>query len=288
MTARRIITVAERRTRLAERHCLTTATRTDDVAEIADSVVALHSTDPATVYLSAMARMRHPSIAAVSTALYDDRTIVRHHAMRRTLWVFTPDVARIAHAACTVTLAEAQHKRLAKMVEDSGIATDGAAWSQTAKAETLAALASLGTATARQLGKHVPSLTEKLQLIVGGRTVNTQGAHTRLLLNLGFDGAIIRGRPKGSWNASEYPWSVADQWLPGGLAGADPQTAAADLARLYLARFGPATTESAMAATSSVRVAVVRQFRSARRVRRSATVIIRRVIMVAARRCDPA
>jgi len=242
MMTRRMITVAERRTRLAERHCLTTATRTDDVAAIADSVVALHSTDPATVYLSAVARMRHPSIDAVSTALYDDRTIVRHHAMRRTLWVFTPDVARIAHAACTVTLAEAQNKRLAKMVEDSGIATDGAAWSRTAKAETLAALASLGTATARQLGKHVPSLTEKLQLIVGGRTVNTQGAHTRLLLNLGFDGAIIRGRPKGSWNASEYPWSVADQWLPGGLAGADPQTAAADLARVYLARFGPATT----------------------------------------------
>src|SRR3954454_4153920 len=242
MTARRTITVGERRSRLADRHRLTGATRTDDVAAIADAVVGLHSTDPATVYLSAVARMQHPSIDVVSRALYDDRTVVRHHAMRRTLWVFTPGVARIAHAACTVALAEAQNKRLARMVEDSGIATDGAAWSKSAKADLLVALASMGSATARQLGKQVPSLTEKLQLVVGGRTVNTQGAHTRLLLNLGFDGAIIRGRPKGSWNASEYPWSVADEWLPGGLTGEDPRDAAAGLARLYLDRFGPATT----------------------------------------------
>src|SRR3954466_5110321 len=242
MTARRTITVGERRTRLAERHRLTNATRTDDVAAIADSVVALHSTDPATVYLSAVARMQHPSIDVVSRALYEEHTVVRHHAMRRTLWVFTPGVARIAHAACTVGLAQAQNKRLAKMVEDSGIATDGAAWAKAAKAELLVALASMGSATARQLGKQVPSLTEKLQLVVAGRTVNTQGAHTRLLLNLGFDGAIIRGRPKGSWNASEYPWSVADQWLPGGLAGGDPQTAAVQLARLYLDPLRPDPT----------------------------------------------
>ena len=39
MTARRRITVGERRARLAERHRLTTATKTDDVAAIADSVV---------------------------------------------------------------------------------------------------------------------------------------------------------------------------------------------------------------------------------------------------------
>lgn len=242
MTALRKITVGERRDRLAKRHRLTTATRTDDVAAIADSVVALHSTDPATVYLSAIARMQHPTIEAVSTAIYDDRTVVRHHAMRRTLWVFTPEVARIAHAACTASLAQTQRKLLARMVEDTGIATNGAAWSEGAKAETLAALASMGSATARQLGKQVPSLTEKLRRVIGGNTVNTQGAHTRLLLSLGFDGAIIRGRPNGSWNTSEYPWSVAEQWLPGGLAGADPQTAAADLARRYLDRFGPATT----------------------------------------------
>jgi mRNA-degrading endonuclease toxin of MazEF toxin-antitoxin module len=242
MTARRTFTDAQRRARLATRHRLLAATRTDDVATIADSVVALHSTDPATVYLSAMARMKHPSIEAVSKALYDDRTVVRHHAMRRTLWVLTPQMARWAHAACTVAVATTQWKRLARMVEDSGVATNGAAWAKVASADTLAALTSLGTATARQVGRAVPELTQKLHLNVGGKNVAVGGAHTRLLLNLGFDGAIVRGRPSGSWINSEYPWSVAQEWIPGGLAGEDVDSGAAELARNYLARFGPAST----------------------------------------------
>jgi hypothetical protein len=240
VTARPKITDDQRRARLAHRHRLLPNRRTDDVAVIADSVVALHSTDPSTVYLSAMARMEHPSADAISRALYDDRTVVRHHAMRRTLWVMSPEIARLAHAACTVALATTQWKRLAKMIEDSGIASDGAAWAEAAKTDMIAALTELGTATARELGKAVPALTEKIQFSVGG-SVNSQGAHTRVLLNLGFDGAIVRGRPNGSWNTSEYPWSIAERWLPGGIDGADVSTAAADLARHYLHRFGPAT-----------------------------------------------
>ena len=245
MTARRTITDEQRRARLAIRHCLTASERTDDVAAITNSVVALHSTDPATVYLSAMARMKHPSIDAVSAALYDERAVVRHHAMRRTLWVFTPGVAQWAHAACTTALASAQWKRLAGMVEDSGISNDGMAWVKTARGDTLAALGSMGSATARQLGKAVPALTEKLHLAVGKSYAASQGAHTRLLLNLGFDGAIVRGRPNGSWVSSEYPWSVTEQWLPGNLSldsDAGAGAAAAELARCYLARYGPATT----------------------------------------------
>lgn len=241
MTTRRLITDTQRRARIATRHRLVPTRRTDDVAVITDSVVALHSTDPATVYLSAMARMAHPSIEAVSTALYDDRTVVRHHAMRRTLWVMTPEVARQAHGACTVALAKSEWKRLAQMIEDSGIADDGAAWAEVARTDTLAALTSMGTTTARQLGKTVPALAQKLQLAPGTSYAATPGVHTRVLLNLGFDGAIVRGRPNGSWIASEYPWTVADLWLSGGIAGAEVEVAAAELARRYLDRFGPAT-----------------------------------------------
>lgn len=245
MAARRRISDQQRRARLGVRHRLVPAARTDDVAAITDSVVALHSTDPATVYLSAMARMKHPSVEAVSKALYDDRTVVRHHAMRRTLWVFTPQTARWAHAACTTALAPAQWKRLAQMVEESGIAEDGEAWVAAARSDTLAALRKLGTATARQLGQAVPALTEKLVLAPGKSYAATQGAHTRVLLNLGFDGAIVRGRPGGSWTNSEYAWSVMEEWLADTLSGefadVDAATGARALAGAYLARFGPAT-----------------------------------------------
>ena len=242
MTVKRTITDAQRRRRLAWRHMLVATARTDDIATMADSVVALHSSDPSTVYLSAVARMQHPSIDAISAALYDDRTIVRHHAMRRTLWVMTPRTARWAHAACTAALATTEWQRLAKMVEGSGVATHGAAWVATARADTLDALTAMGVATARQLGKAVPALTAKLQLAPGKSYAATQGAHTRLLLNLGFDAAIVRGRPGGSWNTSEYPWSLADDWVPGGIAGEDVQIAVTELARGYVARFGPVTT----------------------------------------------
>jgi hypothetical protein len=54
----RRMTVDERRARLAVRHHLATSARTDDVVAIADGMVALHATDPATVFLSTAARMR--------------------------------------------------------------------------------------------------------------------------------------------------------------------------------------------------------------------------------------
>ncbi|MGZ4679810.1 MAG: hypothetical protein ACXVIH_07445 [Ilumatobacteraceae bacterium] len=49
MASRPSITNEQRRARLALRHRLSPSTRTDDVAAITESVVALHSTDPATV-----------------------------------------------------------------------------------------------------------------------------------------------------------------------------------------------------------------------------------------------
>lgn len=241
MARPRRITVAERRTRIALRHRLAPSARTDDVAAIADAVVALHSTDPASVYLSAVARMAHPSLDAVDDALYERRTVVRHHAMRRTLWVMTPPVARTAHAACTTGLAPTEWNRLARMIEESGIADDGDAWVDDAKVQVLTALAEVDAATARQLGASVPALQAKLQVAPGKRYATTQGAHTRVLTNLGFDGSIMRGRPS-SWVNSEYAWTSAEQWLPGGLHGLERDEAAADLARRYLAAFGPAST----------------------------------------------
>ena len=177
----------------------------------------------------------------MSTALYDDRSLVRHHAMRRTLWVLTPDDARVVHAACTAALAPVEWQRLERLVVESGVADDGAAWVREARAETMAALRRLGQATARQLGAEAPALRAKLHLAVGKPYAGTQGAHTRVLLNLGFEGEVVRGAPTGSWITSEYTWSPMEAWLPGGIAGLDAREAAAALAARYLARFGPVT-----------------------------------------------
>jgi hypothetical protein len=230
----------ERRARLAQRHLLLASTRTDDVAAIADALVALHSSDPVSVYLSAAARMANPSIEAIEQALYTDRRLIRHHAMRRTLWVATPGVVRRMHAAATEALLEPERRRTVKLLSNSGVADPGA-WLAEAEAEVLADLRKHGPSTARDVGRRVPTLRQPLQLAPGKSYAATQGAHTRVLTILGFAGQMLRTRPV-NWTSGAYAYAAAEDWLPGGLVTADARTAAGELAGHWLRRFGPATT----------------------------------------------
>lgn len=236
----RVIGAAERRARLAVRHRLLPRLRTDDLSELVDDLVALHSSDPVTVYLSAVARMRTPSPAAVSRALYDDRSLVRHHAMRRTLWVATPDVVRRLHAAATRALVAPERRRTSAMLAAAGVA-DPESWLDGARNLVLSDLETHGPSTARELGQRIPALARPLRLPSARQQDPSQAAHTRVMLNLGFAGDVLRVQPTGSWVNGAYRYAVAEQWLPGGLGNLDPEAAAADLAAHYLRRFGPAT-----------------------------------------------
>ncbi len=237
----RTIGVAERRARLARRHRLLPTTRTDDVARIADDLVALHSTDPVTVFLSAMVRMRHPSVEAVEQALYDERSVVRHHAMRRTLWVATPDVVRLMHAAATRKLVGPEHRRTAKLLEENGIA-DPDSWLADARDQVVAALDEHGPLTARALGNKVPALRHKIVMAPGKKWSATVSAHTRVLLSLGFEGEIVRTKPTGTWINGAYTYAAMDDWLEGGLGDLDEREAARELALRWLRAFGPGTS----------------------------------------------
>lgn len=236
------VSTAERRARLAARHRLTAGARAHTVAEVADSLVGLHSSDPVTVYLSAAARVREATIEAISAALYDERSVVRHHAMRRTLWVFTPAVARLAHAASTRRLVGPQRATLGKVLVESGVTTDPDAWLDDALTRIRSALRELGEATTRQLGGRVPALRVPLHYATGKPYGGTIAAHTLVLTLLGFMGEIVRGRPTGSWINGQYRWAEARAWIDGGLdAGLDQTAALATMVERYLAAFGPAT-----------------------------------------------
>ena len=58
-------TTEERRRRIGVRHHLAGRAKTDDVAAVARSFIGLHGTDPATVFLSAAARMKKPTVGAI-------------------------------------------------------------------------------------------------------------------------------------------------------------------------------------------------------------------------------
>lgn len=239
----RRFTVAERRARLAVRHRLAPSARVDDdVVAIARSVVALHATDPLTVVLSTLVRMRTPDQAAVERALFEDRTIVRMLAMRRTLWgVAVPDMA-VVQAAAADRVAVDERKRLAKVLEEAGVAADGDAWIAEAIEAAVAAVRERGPMTATALAEAVPALATRLTLSPGKRYEATVSVASRLLTVLGAEGHLVRGRPRGSWTGTQHHWATPQDWLGERLPPPmDPDAARAALAEAWLARFGPAT-----------------------------------------------
>jgi hypothetical protein len=234
----------QRRARLARRHHLAAPARASDVATVARDLVGFHGSDPASVFLSARARLRKPAatVAALEKALYDDRTLVRTLCMRRTMFVVPVELVPVVQAAVTEALLPGERRRTVQLIEQSGVAADGAAWLKEMEAATLAEIAARGEATGAELSKAVAGLNRQIPVGEGKTWAGTIGLSTRVLFLLSTAQRIVRGRPRGSWTSSQYRWSPIEAWLPGGVPVMEPAAARAELARCYLASFGPATT----------------------------------------------
>lgn len=229
----------ERRARLARRHRLTPRRHADDVHDAVSSVVALHSSDPATVVLSAWARTRGFEPAMLERALYEKRTLVRMLGMRRTLFVVPRELVEVVDAACTRAVAANERRKLERFVAESGVADDPAAWVDEASDAAVAALRARGDASTSELAGDHPLLAGKLRLGVGTRWEAEVGAATRILPLLAATGAIVRDRPRGGWTGSQYRWVPIERLGP--RRDIEPEAARAELVRAWLAAFGPAT-----------------------------------------------
>ena len=229
----------ERRERLGVRHHLARRTRSVEVA--AADLVGLHSSDPATVFLSARARVDDFVPAHLEDALYARRSLVRMLGMRRTLFVVPSDLAGVVDAACTKALVPAQRRRLVAMLVEQVVADDAEAWLDDLSSRTMAALTERGEATARELTADVPELATKLAVGHGKTWGGTVGLSTRVLFLLATEGRIVRTRPLGSWTSGQYRWAPVERWLDGGIEPMPAADARAALLRRWLWAFGPAT-----------------------------------------------
>jgi hypothetical protein len=246
-----------RRSRLANRHALVPARRVESVVDAIDAVVALHSSDPTSVFLSAAARLRSATAVAIERALYDERVAVRHHAMRRTIWVMTPDVARAAHAGFGRKIAAAERRRTAAMFgEDEAWVADGI---DRVVAAVESAAGPIGT---REVGAGVPDLAQPRTVNPGKPSESTMAPHSRLLLCAAFEGRITRGRPMGSWIGSQYVWIPSGRWHGIDWTEPDEITGAAEVVGRYLARFGPVTLDDVVWWTGSTKSLVRRALES--------------------------
>jgi Winged helix DNA-binding domain len=237
----RRVGVRERRARLGARHGL--ATHASTVEDGAGAVVGLHSSDPATVFLSSWARVDNFESADLGDALYRRRSLVRMLGMRRTLFVVPVELAPVMHEACTKALIPAQRARLVRMLEQQSVAPSGRgeAWLENVAAETLAALAARGEASARELTVDVPQLGAKLSFGEGKSWAGMMGVSTRVLFLLATEGLIVRTRPLGAWTSGQYRWAPTEHWLGAPLREIDHIEACSELLGRWLRSFGPAT-----------------------------------------------
>jgi hypothetical protein len=235
------IGVAQRRARLAVRHHLAPSTQAPDAVTATRGMLALHATDPVTVYLSAWARVTGHLVPELEKALYDDRVLIRMLGMRRTIFVVPVELAPVVQAACTRAIAARERRKTEQFLVEGGVTDDPVPWLARVEAATLAALRERGTALSTDLSAAVPELAERVVVARGKAYEGSQSVASRVLPLLAADGVVVRGRPRGSWlSGGQYWWSPLDDWLPGGLPSLEPAEAQAALARAWLWTFGPA------------------------------------------------
>ena len=244
------------------------------VGEVAESLVALHATDPVTVYLSAWARSRCAA-EDVDAALYAERAVVRMLGMRRTVFVVPAGLARVVQAACTDDVAARMRRQMEKDLASGGVGDgDAGGWLRDVEAGVLRALAARGGgAPGAQLSADEPRLRTQLVYAAGKSYGGAANITSRVLILMAAEGRMIRGNRRGGWSSGQFEWFLPEAWLrrpedapaPGGGAafasagdtdgapgmhgagadaglggGIDAGAARTELARRWLAAFGPA------------------------------------------------
>jgi hypothetical protein len=266
----RKVSVTERRGRLVERQRLGAPGRTaDSVAEVASALVALHATDPVTVYLSARARSGCTA-QDVDTALYAERSVIRMLGMRRTVFVLPAELGGVVQAACTDDVARRMRRGLEKDLAGGDVGDgDPGGWLRSLEDGVLRALAARGGgASGAQLSADEPRLRTQLSYAPGKAYGGPANITSRVLVMIAAEGRMIRGHRRGGWTSGQFEWWLPEAWLrrgdgiaaadaaaPAGDGGAgvpsngldadlgaglDPGAARAELARRWLTAFGPA------------------------------------------------
>jgi hypothetical protein len=235
--------VRERRARLGLRHRLAGGALAGNPVEVARSLVAVHSTDPSSVYLTLLARMTGGDIGCVDRALYQDRALIRLLGMRRTVFVTALDIAPLIQAACSRAVAATERRKLLGRLAESGVGDDVGRWLAEVEQAALTALTARGEATAAELAGDDPRLQTQIVLARGKSYEGRQNVSSRVLFLLAAQGQVVRGRPRGSWTSHQYRWAPLALWCPQGLDGWAAEAAEVELARRWLRAYGPAPAE---------------------------------------------
>jgi Winged helix DNA-binding domain len=231
----------ERRARLARRHRLAPGQRAWDVVEAARSMVCLHGTNSSTVFLSTWARVEGMTVPDLDRALYADRSLVKHLAMRRTLFVFPRETLSAAQAGASDRVAAAERRRLVRHVENAGLFEDGERWLADASKEVLAALTGGREATSSELRAEIPLLEGSIVYGEGKSWGGRMSVAPRVLTTLAAAGQVVRASNDGVWTANRPRWASMESWLGEEIPRCSEAEGVARLVEAWLRAFGPGT-----------------------------------------------
>jgi len=204
-------------------------------------MVCLHATDPATIYLSGWARVEDMTVADLDFALYVDRSVVKHLAMRRTLFIFPREVMSFVQAGASNRVAEAEQRRLIRDVEKAGLHRNGERWLSEAWKEVLAELSGGQEATSSELRDEIPLLEGSIAYGEGKSWGGRLSVGPRVLTTLSAAGQIVRSSNVGAWTTSRPRWASMESWLGEEIAPRPEAEGVARLVEQWLRVFGPGT-----------------------------------------------
>lgn len=247
----------ERRARLARRHALHPDHRVDGPVAATRALTVLHATEQATPYLSVHARTTSTPLGDVDAALFQERSLVKHPAMRRTIFAFPRDLLPAALGSASARVAAEEGRRLVRDAERHGIADDGAVWLEAAARAVLDRLAGSPPLTARQLREELPELAGTTTTgNLDKRWGRTAPVAPRVLTMLWAEGRITRGPNAGSWRVSRPTWTLMTDWLGAPLDPTSTEEGYAELVRRWLGSFGPGTEDDLVWWLGSTKTAV--------------------------------
>ncbi|MCE1180408.1 MAG: winged helix DNA-binding domain-containing protein [Micrococcales bacterium] len=247
---------SERRARLATRHGLHPRHRLGDTLAVAEAMTALHATEAATVHLAVQARADGVSAADVDRVLYEERSLVKQLAMRRTLFAFPRDLLPAALGSASARVAAEQHRLVARDAERHDVAADGVAWLAAAEAAVVERLSGGKALSAKALREELPQLRGTIDLNLDKRYGGTFNLAPRVLTALAARGLLVRGANAGPWRTSRPTWALMREWLGEEILPLSPQEGYAVLVRHWLTTFGPGTLEDIQWWLGSTKAAV--------------------------------
>jgi hypothetical protein len=181
------------------------------------------------------------TVADMEHALYAERSLVKHLAMRRTLFVFPREAIPWAQAGSSNRVADSERRRLIRDVEKAGLHGDGERWLSEARQAVLAVLTDGREASSSELRDEISLLEGSITYGEGKSWGGPVPVGPRVLTTLSAAGEIVRASNDGGWTISRPRWASTRDWLGEAIPPRSEAEGVARLVEQWLRTFGPGT-----------------------------------------------